>query len=423
MSSGASGPAPPKVLVAGAGIVGLATALKLSTLCRASVLVVEAEEGVARHQTGRNSGVIHSGLYYKPGSLKARLCRSGRLSLIDFCQERSIPHEICGKLVVATTESEKASLSALEERGRANGLLGVRRIEGGEIPGYEPHARGVAALVVPETGIVDYAAVAGAMAAAIREAGGEVRPSARLLGLSRTATGLLAETSAGPFPADYLVNCCGLQSDRVARTCGVAPGVRIVPFRGEYYDLTPEKRELVKNLIYPVPDPRYPFLGVHFTRRVDGTVEAGPNAVFAFKREGYTRTSLSVRDTFDSVTAPGFFSFARTNWRAGIDEFRRSFSKRLFVAALQKLIPEIVAAGVTRGGCGVRAQALDSAGRLVDDFHVVSGERTIHVLNAPSPAATASLAIGEAIAGRAAREFGLSRLSGAGVSEAFTALQ
>jgi L-2-hydroxyglutarate oxidase len=413
----------PRIIVAGAGIVGLSTALKLSSLCRVRVTVVEAEKDVATHQTGRNSGVIHSGLYYKPGSLKAVLCRDGRRQLVEFCQANEVAHDICGKIVLATTPEERLALPMLEEKGRANELTGIRRIPSEAIPEYEPHARGLEALLVPETGIVDYRAVASAMVRQIVAMGGEVFPTARLRNLRRTPAGIVCKTSAGDFEGSFLINCCGLQSDRVARACGANPAVTIVPFRGEYYDIVPARRSLVRNLIYPVPDPRYPFLGVHFTRRIDGSVEAGPNAVFSFAREGYSRTSVSVRDTFESVLAPGFWTFAGANWRAGLNEFRRSFSKWQFTSALQKLVPEITGKDIVRGGCGVRAQALDPLGRLVDDFTIVPAERSIHVLNAPSPAATASLAIAEAITGLAAREFDLGIWPGVEKSASFTALK
>ncbi len=386
------------VAIIGGGIVGLATAMALTASRRLTLAVLEAEGRVAAHQTGHNSGVIHSGLYYKPGSLKARNCVEGRELLYRFCQEHGIPHERCGKVVVATRERELPILAELERRGRANGLQGLRRLTPEEIREHEPHATGLAGLLVRETGIVDFARVAEAFAEEVTRAGGEIRTGARFLGLRRERGGLVLHTTQGELRCRLLVNCGGLQSDRIARICGVDPGLRIIPFRGEYYELAVERRSLVRNLIYPVPDPRFPFLGVHFTRRIDGSVEAGPNAVLAFKREGYTRWSLSPRDLWEIITYPGFWRMARRYWRTGIGEFYRSFSRRAFVRALQRLIPELSPGDVRPAGAGVRAQAVERSGQLTDDFRILEAERMIHVLNAPSPAATASISIGRTIA-------------------------
>lgn len=391
------------VAIVGGGIVGAATAMALTARPGTSVVVVEKEPALAAHQTGNNSGVIHSGLYYKPGSLKAMKCARGREALYRFCEERGVPHERCGKVVVAVREEELPALAELERRGRANGLDGMRRLGPEEIRELEPHVAGLAGLHVPGTGIVDFAAATRAFAELAVERGAELRLGTKFLGAAEDGAGLVVETSAGPVRARLLVNCAGLQSDRVARSCGVDPGLKIVPFRGEYYELVPERRGLVRNLVYPVPDARFPFLGVHFTRMVNGGVEAGPNAVLALRREGYGRFSFSLPDVASFLFYRGFWRMARRFWREGLAEQRRSLSKRSFVAALRRLLPELSAADVRRAGAGVRAQALGLDGSLVDDFRIVEAERMIHVLNAPSPAATASIAIGEAIAGLAAR--------------------
>jgi len=392
-------------VVIGGGLLGLATAMALARTLRVTVL--EAEERVAVHQSGHNSGVIHSGLYYKPGSLKATLCVEGARALHRFCEEEGIAHQRCGKLVVATSPDELPRLAELERRGQANGLAGVRRLGPEEIREIEPHAAGIAALHVPETAIADYPGVARAYARRIEAAGGRVLTGARLLGVRRDGPGLVAETPRGAFAAALLVNCAGLQADRVARLCGAEPDVRIFPFRGEYYDLTPERRTLVRGLIYPVPDPRFPFLGVHLTRRVDGSVEAGPNAVLALKREGYRWRDVSLRDAAGIAAWPGFWHLAARFWKIGAYEVRRSLSKAVFVRDLRRLVPEIRPADVHRAGSGVRAQALDAKGGLLDDFRIVRSERAVHVLNAPSPGATASIPIGERIAAMAAEELGL----------------
>lgn len=397
------------IAVIGGGIVGMASAMAMLDRMRAGganaprsagvpLLVLEAEDRLAEHQTGRNSGVVHSGLYYKPGSLKAHLCAQGREALFEFCVRRGIPHERCGKVVVATGEHELPALGELERRGLANGLTGLRRLGPDEVRAHEPHVRAIAGLHVPHTGIVSYARVLGEMAGVVAEGGGVVRTGARLLDVESRRNGFVLHTSAGSVHATNVVNCAGLQSDRVARLFGADPGVRIVPFRGEYYDLLPRARPLVRNLIYPVPDPRFPFLGVHYTRAVDGSVEAGPNAVLALAREGYDWTVASARDVAEALAFPGFWRMARQHWRMGVMEVRRSLRREEFLHALQVLIPEVTDADIVPGRAGVRAQAVHRSGRLLDDFHVVRERGVVHVLNAPSPAATASIAIGNHIA-------------------------
>ncbi len=393
------------VAIVGGGIVGTATAMALVGRPKVKVVVLEAEGKLAAHQTGNNSGVIHSGLYYKPGSLKARNCVEGREAMYAFCQAQGIPHDRCGKLVVATEPSELPALDELERRGRANGLQGLRRLRGEELTDYEPSVRGVAGLHVAETGIVDYTAVTNAFARLVAEGGGEVRTASRVRKVVHRIGSLVLETEAGAVESRTLINCAGLQSDRVARLCGVDPGVKIIPFRGEYYELSPARQSLVRNLIYPVPDPRFPFLGVHFTRMIRGGVEAGPNAVLAFRREGYRRTSFSLGDSLEMAGYLGFWRMASKYWPMAVAEWHRSFSKRAFVKALQGLVPALKAEDVHPSGAGVRAQALDRRGGLLDDFHIVEAEGMVHVLNAPSPAATASIAIGRAIAEMAARSF------------------
>ena len=390
------------IVVLGGGIVGLATSLAMLEQRRgASLVVLEKERALAAHQTGRNSGVIHAGLYYKPGSLKATTCARGRRMLERFCEEHDVPFERCGKVIVATSAEEVPRLDELERRGRANGLAGVRRIGPEELREHEPHAAGVAALFVPETGIVDYAEVARAYAAEVVRRGGEVRTGARATGIFRRDGRVVVATTAGDVEGRVLVACAGLESDRIARMAGLGVDVAIVPFRGEYWMLAPARAKLVKNLIYPVPDPSFPFLGVHFTRRIHGGVEAGPNAVLALAREGYHRASFDLRDAWGVARWPGFWKMARKHWRAGLAEQARSLSRAAFARACAALVPEITADDLTPGGAGVRAQAVRRDGALVDDFAVAEAERMVHVLNAPSPAATASLAIGEEIAARA----------------------
>ena len=392
------------VAVIGGGIVGMATAMQLSRQANLSIIVIEAEDRLAGHQTGNNSGVIHSGLYYKPGSLKARNCIEGSQALYHFCEENDISHDRCGKVVVATQERELPALNMLEERGRANGLSGLRRLTAGEIREYEPHAAGLAGLHVPQTGIVDYVQVTQAYARHLQQNGGEILTGARMTGWHRDALDQVIETTAGTIRAHVLINCAGLQSDRVARMCGFNPGLQIVPFRGEYYEITPEKHHLVNNLLYPVPDTRFPFLGVHFTRRIHGGIEAGPNAVPALKREGYSWGAISVRDTAQLVFSPGFWRMGLKFWKMGLGEIYRSLSKKAFVKALQQLLPELQEDDVFRSGAGVRAQALEPNGTLVDDFRILEGPGMVHVLNAPSPAATASLSIGSTVSAMALKQ-------------------
>ena len=400
-------PRPYDIAIIGGGIVGLAAAMALTSRRGCSLVVLEAEDRLAAHQTGHNSGVVHSGLYYKPGSSKARTCVEGRETLIQFCAEHGLAHERCGKIVVATRHNELPALDELERRGRANGLFGIRRLAAQEIKDYEPCAACIAGLWVPETGIVDYSQVARAFADQVCEFGGEIRTRSRVRGFRRLPDGFVLETDADEIACRRLVNCAGLYSDRIARLCGVDPGLRIVPFRGEYYELIPDRRALVRNLIYPVPDARFPFLGAHFTRMIHGGVEAGPNAVLAFKRTGYRRSSFSVRDALEMVGYAGFWRMAARYGRTGLGELYRSFSRRAFVQALRRLIPDLHPEDVRRSGAGVRAQALEPGGALVDDFRIVEAEGMIHVLNAPSPAATASISIGRSIAAMAARSFGI----------------
>ena len=401
------------VVIVGGGIVGLGTGMALAETRRLSVAVVETEAGLARHQTGHNSGVIHSGLYYKPGSAKARNCADGRERMYRFCADNGIPHDRCGKLVVATSESERPALAELERRGLANGLTGVRRVSVAEMRDIEPHVRGVAGLRVPETGIVNYTAVSHVYAAKIVAAGGRVHTSTKFVGCKREPDGLTVETSAGPLRAKMLVNCGGLHSDRVARLCGVEPGVQIVPFRGEYYELKPHAAGLCKHLIYPVPDARLPFLGVHFTRMIGGGVECGPNAVLAFSREGYRLHDVRAGDLLELARYGGFWRMAKKFWWTGMGEMYRSFSRRAFWHALRRLIPEVKFADLVPAGAGVRAQAVRPDGKLEDDFFIRRADRMVHVLNAPSPAATASISIGRAVADMALQELGLPLL-GAG---------
>jgi L-2-hydroxyglutarate oxidase len=393
------------VVVIGGGIVGLATARALSERLRGALAVLEAETAVGQHQSGHNSGVIHSGLYYKPGSLKARNCVEGRDLMYRFCEEHGVPHERCGKLVVATGERELPALDELERRGRANGLTGMRRVGPEELRDLEPNVAGIAGLHVPQTGIVDYPRVIALLADQVRASGGEILLGARVVRVRRSGRDLVLETARGPVTTRGLVNCAGLQSDRVARLCGIEPGVEIVPFRGEYYELRHDRRHLVRNLVYPVPDPAFPFLGVHFTRMINGGVEAGPNAVLAWKREGYRHRDVSLRDLAQMARYGGFWRMAGRYWMTGIGEMYRSLSKRAFVAALRKLVPDLRADDIVHRGAGVRAQAVERNGLLCDDFRIAEGEGMVHVLNAPSPGATASLSIGRVIADLAVRRF------------------
>jgi L-2-hydroxyglutarate oxidase len=396
------------VIIVGGGIVGLSVALEITQrFPRLRTLLLEKEDRVARHQSSHNSGVIHSGIYYKPGSLKAKLCVAGAAAMVEFCREHCIPHSICGKVIMATRPEELQSLEELRRRGEANGVTGARLIGSAELRELEPSASGLNALVVPSTGVTDYAAVCDKYAELIVERGGSILTSAEVLSLKRGASEIVAETKRGAFSTTYFINCAGLFSDRISRMAGDEPEVTIAPFRGEYYDLTPERSSLVRALIYPVPDPRFPFLGVHFTRRISGRVDAGPNAVLAFRREGYRRTDFKLKDLASSLAFPGFWRMGARYWRSGFDEVHRSFSKAAFVRALQRMVPAVRDEDLVPGGSGVRAQALKRDGTLVDDFQFVQSGNVLHVLNVPSPAATASLMIGRSIVEMAHKNVGL----------------
>jgi (S)-2-hydroxyglutarate dehydrogenase len=403
------------VIIVGGGVVGLGVGLEITRrFPHLRLLVLEKEDGVARHQSGHNSGVIHSGVYYKPGSMKARLCVTGAAAMIEFCREHGIPHRVCRKVIVATHADELGRLEELRKRGEANGLTGLRLIGPEELREIEPHACGVRALVVPTTGVTDYAQVCEKYAELISASGGSILTSAPATAIRRLPNNndneIVVETPRGAFASDSLINCAGLFSDRISRMAGDDPGVMIVPFRGEYFALIPERAALVRALIYPVPDPRFPFLGVHFTRRVTGKVDAGPNAVLALAREGYRHSDISLRDLGESLAFPGFWRMARQHWRSGFDEWHRSLSKAAFVRALRRLLPEVCEADLVPGGSGVRAQALKPDGSLVDDFHFVPSGKVLHVLNVPSPAATASLSIGKAIVDMAEESMGWGKI-------------
>jgi L-2-hydroxyglutarate oxidase LhgO len=392
------------VVVIGGGIVGLAVALEITRrFPRLRLLLAEKEERVASHQSGHNSGVIHSGVYYKPGSLKARLCVAGAAEMIAFCREHDIPHKVCGKVIVATSEEELPRLEELRRRGKANGVEGLRLISSEELREIEPHASGLGALFVPSTGVTDYRLVSEKYAQLTAAQGGTILTAAEVTGIHRRTDEIIVQTRRGAFSANFLINCAGLFSDRISRMAGDEPPVMIVPFRGEYYTLVPARESLVGALIYPVPDPRFPFLGVHFTRRVNGKVDAGPSAVLALEREGYRRTNVSLHDLASSLTFPGFWRMAAKHWRSGFGEYYRSLSKSAFVRALQRLLPEVCEADLVPGDSGVRAQAVRRDGALVDDFQIVPSARMLHVLNVPSPAATASLLIGRTIVDTASK--------------------
>jgi len=396
------------IAIIGGGIVGLATALALnSQFPRHSIAIIEKEAEVALHQTGRNSGVIHAGIYYKPGSYKAKLCVEGGRLLVEFCEENGVPYERCGKLIVATTEEEVPRLQTLYERGTANGIQGLELIGPERTREIERQARAVRALYSPNSGISDYKLVAEAMARKVREAGGRIILSSRVLSIRRTNDGFNLDTTGSSVRARFLINCAGLFADRIARLMGLSPDIRLIPFRGEYYSLDPECR-LVRSLIYPVPDPQFPFLGVHFTRRIQGGFEAGPNAVLAFAREGYKLADFSLRDLGEMFAFRGFWAMAWRHWRTQIYELHRSMSRAAFLRSLQKLVPELKDGDLAPGGSGVRAQIVTGDGTLVDDFLIVEAPNAVNVLNAPSPAATASIAIGKHIAGLASKSFGLS---------------
>ncbi|VAX17674.1 L-2-hydroxyglutarate oxidase [hydrothermal vent metagenome] len=435
-------------IVIGAGIVGLATALKLvEKLPAAKVAILEKEDGVAKHQTGNNSGVIHSGIYYKPGSLKAKNCVSGYKMLLDFCNKNHIEYNLCGKVIVATDESEVEYLETLYQRGIENGLEDLKMLSEAELKEYEPYVNGIAGIHVPQTGIIDYKVVSNKMKEILLAKGVELKFGEEVIAIKSqnstykiktkfnsnanhknwlsdftiitslfkrgkgesTLSNKIRKSIFSSYETDFIISCAGLQSDRVASLTEKELNVRIIPFRGEYYKLKDSAKHLVKTLIYPVPDPNFPFLGVHFTHLIDGEVEAGPNAVFSFKREGYSKVSFNFHDTFQSVTWPGFIKVAKKYWRTGFGEFYRSYNKHAFIKALQKLIPKISGDDLIQGGTGVRAQACDKTGGLIDDFYLIEKENIIHVLNAPSPAATASFAIGDYISEKVITKFNIDK--------------
>jgi len=388
-------------LLVGGGVVGLATGLRiLETRPGAKLLVVEKESALGQHQTGHNSGVLHAGLYYKPGSLKAKLAVAGLRQMADFCQKHKVPHEQCGKIVVATEPEELPRLDKLLERGIANGLKNLRKLGPEQIREIEPHAAGLAAIHVPEEGIVDYGAVVAAMAGEIRRLGGEIKTGEQVERLEGSGGRWKTRSSVSEFETKQVVACAGLHSDRVVSRSGMKPSAKIMPFRGEYYMIRKERQTLVRNLIYPVPDPQFPFLGVHFTRMIAGGVEAGPNAVLALAREGYTWSNISLRDLTESLSFPGLWKFMLRYPSICSYEIWRSISRKEFCRSLQKLVPEIQESDLEPGSAGVRAQAMSADGALVEDFSFVEGPGILHVVNAPSPAATASLAIGDYIAQR-----------------------
>ena len=399
------------VAIIGGGIVGLATAYQLTKKHPdRRVLVIEKEPGLAAHQTGHNSGVLHSGIYYKPGSLKATNCRRGKAMMEDFCRAEGIDHDLCGKVIVAVGEEDLGPLDLIYDRGRQNGVK-CEMIGPGRLRELEPHAAGIRAIHVPEAGIVNYRQVCERFADRVRDAGGGIKHNAAVTDVLPADGGLVVETRAGDVRCDFLVNCGGLQSDRITELTGQRPPVKIVPFRGEYFELRPHARHLVNNLIYPTPDPAFPFLGVHFTRMIDRdahghAVECGPNAVLAYAREGYNKTSFHPGDLLETLAYPGFWKMAAKYWKTGLGEVRRSFSKAAFVEALQRLLPAITADDLEPAPAGVRAQALAPDGRLLDDFLVAEGDRVVNVLNAPSPAATASLSVADSIVDRLATRFG-----------------
>lgn len=394
------------VIVVGGGIVGLATALQLiKQKPSLKILVLEKENELAKHQTGNNSGVIHSGIYYKPGSLKATNCMNGYHQLIAFCREQGIPFDLCGKVIVATSEEEKPLLQNLFVRGQQNGLQNLRKISAGEIKEIEPHVNGLEGIFVPQTGIVDYKLVAEKYGEVLKRQGVEIHLNEKVVNIQAGSSTTTVVTEKTSYATELVINCAGLYSDKVARLTVKDLNVKIIPFRGEYYKLKKDKEYLVKNLIYPVPDPNFPFLGVHFTRMAKGGVEAGPNAVLAFKREGYKKSQINLAELAETLAWPGFQKVAAKYWRTGMGEMYRSFSKAAFTKALQKLIPEIQENDLVDGGAGVRAQACDREGGLVDDFLILEEKNVINVCNAPSPAATSSLAIGETVSGLALKRW------------------
>lgn len=385
------------VIVAGAGAVGLSTAYQLLMQDpKLKVAVIEKENGVAQHQTGNNSGVIHSGIYYKPGSLKATNCINGYNQLLDFAREHNIPFDLCGKLIVATKKEELPLLDMLYERGKTNGLTNIQKFSPEQAREIEPYVSCIAAIRVPQTGIIDYKLVSQTLANCIQEKGGTIFLNENITNIAIQSTGkAIISTTQNTYETKYFINCTGLYTDKIAELSGINPGIKIIPFRGEYYMLKPEKQYLVKHLIYPVPNPEFPFLGVHFTRMIGGGIEAGPNAVLAFKREGYKKTDINIKELFEILSYSGFHQIIRKYWKDGMAEMYRSWSKKAFTKSLQALIPDIQESDLLPGGAGVRAQACDSKGNLLDDFSIIKQGNTMHVLNAPSPAATSCLSIGK----------------------------
>ena len=390
------------VIIIGGGIVGLATAYKLlEQKPELKLRILEKEKSIGLHQSGHNSGVIHSGIYYKPGSMKAKNCRRGVEELLLFCDKFNVQYDLCGKVIVAVNLEEVNRLDALYKRGLENGISNIRIVDSQELKDLEPHATGIKAIHVPSTGIINYTSVVDELAKQIIKRGGEIKTKATVKGFVRKAGECIVNTQMCDYPTELVINCAGLYSDKIAQLAGENSSISIIPFRGEYYVLRPESQYLVNSLIYPVPDPRLPFLGVHFTRRIDGSVEAGPNAVLATAREGYRRRDFNFQETWELLTNPGVWKIGRNYWKTGMGEYTRSLFKPLFVKALQYLVPAIQGSDLVPGGSGVRAQAMDETGKLLDDFCIVQSERFIHVLNAPSPAATASFAIGSTIADQA----------------------
>ena len=390
------------VIIIGGGIVGLATAYKLlEQKPELKLRILEKEKSIGLHQSGHNSGVIHSGIYYKPGSVKAKNCRRGVEELLLFCDKFNVQYDLCGKVIVAVNLEEVNRLDALYKRGLENGISNVRIVDSQELKDLEPHATGIKAIHVPSTGIINYTSVVDELGKQIIKRGGEIKTKATVKGFVRKAGECIVNTQMCDYPTELVINCAGLYSDKIAQLAGENSSISIIPFRGEYYVLKPESRHLVNSLIYPVPDPRLPFLGVHFTRRIDGSVEAGPNAVLATAREGYRRRDFNFQETWELLTNPGVWKIGRNYWKTGMGEYTRSLFKPLFVKALQYLVPAIQGSDLVPGGSGVRAQAMDETGKLLDDFCIVQSERFIHILNAPSPAATASFAIGSTIADQA----------------------
>lgn len=390
------------IIVVGAGIVGLATSLKILEKNNSlKLLLLEKEEKVSKHQTGNNSGVIHSGIYYKPGSMKAVNCIRGYQMLIDFCNKNNVEYKICGKVIVATDQKEIPYMEKLIDRGLQNGLKGLKKLNPSEVKEIEPFTSSVAGIFVPQTGIIDYKKVSEKYSEVIRNYDSEIKFNQSVTDIKFKTDYCEVTTNSDTYTSKLVITCAGLYSDRIAKTTHPELDIRIIPFRGEYYKLKEEKKHLVNTLIYPVPDPNFPFLGVHFTRMIDNKVEAGPNAVLAFKREGYTKTSFDFTDTFETLTWPGFHKIIKKNWKTGFGEYYRSLNKKAFVKALQKMIPEITGDDLVQGGAGVRAQACSKNGGLLDDFFIIEDCRVIHVLNAPSPAATSSLSIGDFVADKA----------------------